>query len=96
MATRSIATWRASAACLANTGDFSNRTSRLAVNLTPAARDELERKLSELLAEYATIGPDADGEPWAVLVRDPSGFLRAASVLVEVRGVVERGSLKAL
>ena len=24
--------------------------------------------------------------PWAVLVRDPSGFLRAASVLVEVRG----------
>ena len=25
-------------------------------------------------------------QPWAVLVRDPSGFLRAASVLVEVRG----------
>jgi ribosomal protein S18 acetylase RimI-like enzyme len=45
-------------------------TSRLAVNLTAAARDDLERKLSELLAEYAAIAPDADadGEPWAVLV----------------------------
>ncbi len=43
-------------------------TSRLAVNLTPAARDDLERRLSELLAEYAAIAPDADGEPWGVLV----------------------------
>jgi Acetyltransferase (GNAT) domain len=30
-------------------------------------------------------------QPWAVLVRDPSGFLRAAAVLVEVRGA-ERDS----
>jgi GNAT superfamily N-acetyltransferase/DNA-binding transcriptional ArsR family regulator len=43
-------------------------TSRLAVNLTPAARDDFERRVSELLAEYEAIGPDADGEPWAVLV----------------------------
>jgi hypothetical protein len=28
----------------------------------------------------------AGSQPWAVLVRDPSGFLRAATVLVEVRG----------
>jgi GNAT acetyltransferase-like protein len=31
---------------------------------------------------HAGTGP----QPWAVLVRDPSGFLRAATVLVEVRG----------
>jgi DNA-binding transcriptional ArsR family regulator/GNAT superfamily N-acetyltransferase len=43
-------------------------TSRLAVNLTPAERDDLERKLSEVLAEYAAIGPDAEGEPWSVFV----------------------------
>ena len=43
-------------------------TSRLAVNLAPAARDDLERKVSELLAEYAAIGPDAEGEPWSIFV----------------------------
>jgi GNAT superfamily N-acetyltransferase/DNA-binding transcriptional ArsR family regulator len=43
-------------------------TSRLAVNLTPAARDDLERKLSDLLADYAAIAPDAEGEPWSVFV----------------------------
>ncbi|HEY3925231.1 MAG TPA: GNAT family N-acetyltransferase [Acidothermaceae bacterium] len=33
-----------------------------------------------------TLANAGTGEPWAVLVRDPSGFLRAGSVLVEVRG----------
>ncbi|HEY0871431.1 MAG TPA: hypothetical protein VGD55_13605, partial [Acidothermaceae bacterium] len=33
-----------------------------------------------------TLANAGSGQPWAVLVRDPSGFLRAASVLVEVRG----------
>jgi GNAT superfamily N-acetyltransferase/DNA-binding transcriptional ArsR family regulator len=43
-------------------------TSRIAVNLTPAARDELERRFGELLAEYAAREPDPQGEPWGVLV----------------------------
>jgi len=33
-----------------------------------------------------TLANAGTGQPWAVLVRDPSGFLRAASVFVEVGG----------
>jgi len=36
-------------------------------------------------------GAASGPQPWAVLVRDPSGFLRAGAVLVEVDGV-ERGT----
>jgi GNAT superfamily N-acetyltransferase/DNA-binding transcriptional ArsR family regulator len=43
-------------------------TSRLAVNLTPAARLELDEKLGAVLAEYAVTTPDPSGEPCAVFV----------------------------
>jgi GNAT superfamily N-acetyltransferase/DNA-binding transcriptional ArsR family regulator len=43
-------------------------TSRLAVNLTARARDELDDRLAALLDEYATDRPGTDGEPWSVFV----------------------------
>jgi GNAT superfamily N-acetyltransferase/DNA-binding transcriptional ArsR family regulator len=43
-------------------------TTRLPVNLTPRARDELDVRLSRLLDEYARRPSDADGEAWAVFV----------------------------
>jgi GNAT superfamily N-acetyltransferase/DNA-binding transcriptional ArsR family regulator len=42
-------------------------TSRLAVNLTPAARAELETRIDVVLREYAARAPDPNGEPWGVL-----------------------------
>jgi ribosomal protein S18 acetylase RimI-like enzyme len=44
------------------------RTTRLALNLTAAARDELEERLDLLLREYGALAPDVDGEPWGVFV----------------------------
>jgi GNAT superfamily N-acetyltransferase/DNA-binding transcriptional ArsR family regulator len=45
-------------------------TTRLAMNLAPDARRELEERLGRLLDEYAVIPPDAagDGEPWSLFV----------------------------
>ncbi|MEP6893629.1 MAG: GNAT family N-acetyltransferase [Gaiellaceae bacterium] len=43
-------------------------TSRLSVNLSPAARLELDERLGRVLAEYAVNDPDPDGEPCAVFV----------------------------
>lgn len=46
-------------------------TSRLAVNLTPDALDELDeldRRFSALLQEYASKSPEAEGEPWSIFI----------------------------
>ena len=43
-------------------------TSRIAVNLAPAARLALDEKLGAVLAEYAVTAPDPAGEPCAVFV----------------------------
>jgi len=56
-----------------------------------AHRGELEALAQRCAAAITarstwTLANAGTGQPWAVLVRDPSGFLRAASVLVEVRG----------
>ena len=47
-------------------------TSRLAVNLSADAVDELDRRFSALLNEYATQAPDPNGEPWSVFVATAS------------------------
>jgi len=44
----------------------------------------------------AGCGSVTGAQPWAVLVRDPSGFLRAGAVLVEVRGAERRRQIVAL
>jgi GNAT superfamily N-acetyltransferase/DNA-binding transcriptional ArsR family regulator len=43
-------------------------TSRLAVNLSADAVDQLHQRFTELLNEYETQAPDPDGEPWSVFV----------------------------
>ena len=43
-------------------------TSRLAVNLTPATRLELDERLAALLGEYATQPPHPEGDPCAIFV----------------------------
>ena len=43
-------------------------TSRLALNITPARRLELDERLAALIGEYAEIPPEADGDPCAIFV----------------------------